>query len=129
MFITIIKTFPFILLLCCLSCEPKRDEQPVIEDPPTETNSKFEKNRWLVKKGEDYPYRNEMIDDLMSQSELKKYNKDQMIDLLGEPDRVDSLYLFYRIDQERLGPWPMHTKTLVIKLSGDSTLNKIMIHE
>jgi len=129
MFTTIIKTFPFILFLCCLSCEPKRDEQPAIEDPPIETNSKFDKNRWLVKKGEDYLYRNEMVDDLMRQPELKKYSKDEMTDLLGQPDRVDSLYLFYRIAQERLGPWPLHTKTLVIKLSGDSTLNKIMIHE
>ena len=129
MFTTIIKTFPFILFLCCLSCEPRHDEQPAIEDPPTETKSEFEKNRWIVQDGKDYPYRNEMLEDLMNHPELRKFDKSQVLDLLGQPDRVDSLYLFYKIAQERLGPWPLHTKTLVIKLSGDSTLNKIMIHQ
>ena len=118
-----------ILFLCGLSCNRQDDEKPVINTEPLENKSEFDKNRWLVKEGQDYPYRNQMLEDLMSHPELRKFDKEQVLDLLGNPDRVDSLYLFYRIDQDRLGPWPLHTTTLVIKLSGDSTLNKVMIHK
>lgn len=122
-------TYTCILFLCGLSCNRQDDEKPVINTEPLENKSEFDKNRWLVKDGQDYPYRSEMLEDLMNHPELRKFDKDQVLDLLGKPDRVDSLYLFYRIDQDRLGPWPLHTTTLVIKLSGDSTLNKVMIHK
>lgn len=77
----------------------------------------------------DYLYRNEMLKDLISNHSLKGLKKDELIDLLGPPDRIDSGYLFYMIAQKRLYFFPLHTKTLVIKLAKDSTVEWRKIHE
>ena len=77
----------------------------------------------------DYPYRNEMLKDLVYNVALKGSKKEEVIDLLGQPDRSDSSYLFYAIAQERIGFFPLHTKTLVIKLTKDSTVEWRKIHE
>ena len=82
-----------------------------------------------MKKDSDYPYRNKMLKDLIASDTLKRLKKEEIINMLGEPDRIDSAYLFYPIAQERLGFFPLHTKTLVIKLSNDSTANSVMIHK
>jgi hypothetical protein len=60
---------------------------------------------------------------------LDSLRKDEILDLLGQPDKIDGNYLFYRIAQQRLGFWPLHTKTLVIKFYEDSTVEWIRIHE
>ena len=65
----------------------------------------------------------------MNNQELKHMDKQAYIDLLGTPDRIDNNYMFYMVSQKRIGLWPLHTKTLVIKMSNDSTENSVLIHE
>ena len=89
----------------------------------------FDKTKWLTKDGLDYPYRNKMLQDLIINKKLKKLKKEEILELLGQPDRIDSAYLFYRIAQQRLQFFPLHTKTLVIKLTNDDKGNSVMIHE
>jgi hypothetical protein len=89
----------------------------------------FDRAKWETKNDLDYAYRNKMLKDLVIHNKLKKLKKDQIIALLGPPDRIDNLYLFYEIAQERIGFFPLHTTTLVIKLSNDGTENLVMIHE
>ncbi len=93
----------------------------------TEKGMSFDKAKWETKKNSDYPYRNKIVKELMSSDTLKQLKKEEIINMLGKPDREDNSYLFYNIAQERLGFLPLHTKTLVIKLS-DST-NAVMIHK
>ena len=50
----------------------------------------------------DYLYRNEMLKDLISNHSLKGLKKDELIDLLGQPDRIDSGYLFYMSSEASL---------------------------
>jgi len=38
-------------------------------------------------------------------------------------------YPYYMVDQKRLGSWPLNTKTLVIKLFDDKTVDWMRIHE
>ena len=89
----------------------------------------FDKTKWRVKEGLDYPNRDQMLNSIVYNDTVRALNKDEILDLLGEPDRRNEGYLYYLISQRRLGFWPLHTKTLVIKLSGDNTIDWIRIHE
>jgi len=100
-----------------------------VRNRETESGMAFNKEKWETKNGSNYPYRNKMVKELMDKNTLKRLKKEEVINMLGEANRTDKEYLFYEIAQERLGFFPLHTKTLVIKLSNDSTANKVMIHQ
>ena len=70
-----------------------------------------------------------MVSEIMSDLRFRKMKRDELRQTLGEPDRVDSNYLFYTVDQQFLGPLPLHTKTLVIKMYPDSTVEWMKIHK
>ncbi len=44
-------------------------------------------------------------------------------------DRINENYLYYMIAQKRIGSWPLHTKTMVIMLSDEDTIEWIKIHD
>lgn len=111
-----IKKLLLLLLLCCVACKRVSEE-------------KFDTVKWKTKHEMDYPYRNNMLNDLMAHYELHGLKLDELVALLGYPDRSDSGYLFYTIAQERWGFFPLHTKTLVIKLTRDSAVEWRKIHE
>jgi hypothetical protein len=113
-----IKNLLSVLLLCCLACKTEKKEQ----------QEKFDKTKWSTMDEMDYLYRDAMLNDLMNSYELHGVRKDSVLNLLGSPDRTDSGYLFYKVAQQRLGFFILHTKTLVIKLSND-TVEWRKIHE
>lgn len=89
----------------------------------------FDKTKWKVKNDMGYAHRNDMLNDLIINQKLKRLKKGEVLEMLGPPNRIDSPFLFYKISEKRLGVFPLHVKTLVIKVSNDSTANKVMIHE
>ncbi len=90
----------------------------------------FEKKKWrMIEDGYQYPYRNEMLDDLRNNYNLKKLKREEIIDLLGPPTQADSTYLFYTVSQRRLAVLPIYTKSLVIRMNADSSGNRIIIQE
>ncbi len=115
------------LSLCFLGCNKTQEEKSEEKERVTKTDIPFESTKWKTKDGTDYPFRNKMLKDLLAKDTLRHLKKEEVIVLLGQPDRMDKAYLFYRIVQERVGILPLHTKTLVIKLSKER--NSIMIHE
>ena len=82
-----------------------------------------------MKEDEAFPYRNEMLYDLINNVTLKGLKKDKLIDLLGPPTRIDADYLFYTIAQPHFGILTLSNKSLVIKLTKDSTVEWRKIHE
>jgi len=90
---------------------------------------KFDKTKWQAKENDTYPYRDQMLDDLIRNVTLKGLKKNELIDLLGQPTRTDAGYLFYTVAQPHLGIVPLSNKSLVIKLSRDSTVEWRKIHE
>ncbi|WP_029034807.1 hypothetical protein [Salinimicrobium terrae] len=124
-----------LILLLCLAC--KNDAEFEAEDPSevTETTSAaengsiFSPEKWKTKDGFDYPHRNRMLKDLMTDEDFRSLKRNEVLDLLGEPDRIDTNYLFYRVEQKRLSLWPIHTKTMVVKFTQDSLIEWIKIHE
>ncbi len=94
--------------------------------PVTETS--FDPSKWREKDGEDYPYREDMLEEVVYNDTIRSLNEDQLIGLLGEPDRKNEEYLYYRISQTKLFAWALKTKTMVIKLSDRDTVEWIKIH-
>lgn len=124
-----IRFLIILLLLCCLACNTEREEKSDLVDHETEAEILFDKTKWRAKEGLDYLYRDQMLYDIVYNDTVRALNKDEILELLGEPDRSNDGYLYYMIAQKRIGFWPLHTKTLVIKLSEDSTIDWIKIHE
>ena len=126
--------YTFILLLC-LSCREDGDyktEVPSVVSENTsaaENDSVFSPEKWKIKDGSDHPYRSAMLKDLVNDKDFRSLKRKEVLAVLGEPTKIDTNYLFYRIDQKRLGLWPIHTKTMVVKFTEDSLIEWIKIHE
>jgi hypothetical protein len=125
------KTTPYILLLflSCLACNNINEEKPEKTDNTTKVEIGFDRTKWATKDGTDYPYRDKMLNDIVYNDSLRALNQDEILDLLGQPDRTNENYLYYTIAQKRLGFWPLQTKTMVIKFSEKNTINWIKIHQ
>ncbi len=117
-----------VIFLVCLGCN--RNAEKVAEDlKGTTTEVKFDKTKWGTKEDSDYPYREIMLHDIVYNDSIRELTKDELLELLGEPDRSNEGHLYYMISQRKLGFWPIKTKTLVIKLTEDNTIDWIKIHE
>jgi hypothetical protein len=109
----------FLSLTC--SCHNKEADK--------DSKIKFDKTKWQTKEADAYPYRDKMLDDLVDNITLKGLKKNELLELLGPPTRADGDYLFYTIKQPHFGPIPLSNKSLVIKLTKDSTVEWRKIHE
>jgi len=118
----------FILVLC-FACNPTSGDGSENVDAKSKTEIEFDKTKWSVKEGSDYPYRDQMLNDIVYNDTVRTLSKDEIIKLLGEPDRTNEGHLYYMITQKRLFSHPLHTKTMVIKLTNDSTIAWIKIHQ
>ncbi|HEX8459803.1 MAG TPA: hypothetical protein VF623_00170 [Segetibacter sp.] len=110
-----------LFLLCFLACKNK-----VQDDKP----EKFDRQKWATMNDMNYPYRAGMLKNLIDSVKLKGLKKEEVINLLGEPNRTDSGYLFYNVSREYFGntSFVINSKTLVIKIGKDSTVEWRKIH-
>lgn len=101
-------------VLSCLSCKDNKDENP---------KKTFDAVLWKVKDTDgNYSYRDEMLDDLVYKVTLKGLTKQEVITMLGEPDRTNEDYLYYEVLSKDVGAIPFSKKFLVIKLDKDNTV-------
>jgi len=117
------------ILLALFACNSEKDAKSGSIDPAAKVEISFNKTKWGVKEGLDYPHRDQMLNSVVCNDTIRALNKDEITNLLGEPDRSNEGYLYYTISQKRLGSWPLHTKTMVIKIMGDGTIEWIKIHK
>jgi hypothetical protein len=109
-----------------VSCKEKNEEKPLYGSG---IQIDFDSQKWATLEKMDFPYRDQMLDDIITSKMLKPLNRDEIIEILGAPSKEEKNYMYYLIAQSRLGLFPLHTKTLVIELSGDSTENRVLIHK
>ncbi|MFT5754475.1 MAG: hypothetical protein ACI924_001712 [Flavobacterium sp.] len=112
------KTINILILILFISCQNE-----VVDE------ISFDASKWQIKKENDYPYRNQMLTNLIASDTLKKLKKDSILELIGEPERINVNHFYYMIDQERLGFWPLHSKFLVIKFDDNGNVVFVKIHE
>ncbi len=117
-----------LLPLSAISC--RHDATEVSDQEVFEvTDRQFDQELWGIKQGYNYPYREQMLKDVVYDETIRLLKKEQLLEVLGEPDRVQQDYLYYRVTEKRLWFWTLHTKTLVIKLTTEGTVDWIKIHE
>lgn len=115
----IILIMVLLFLASCSSSDQKES---------TKVDNKFDKQKWAELYDSEFIYRQDMLDDLISNYLQHGMKQDSVMRLLGEPDRIDNGHLFYKISQKKLGFFPLATKTLVIKFKQDSTLEWRKVH-
>ncbi len=116
-----IKNFILLLLLACTACNNNEKESIKQE--------KFNKEKWSIKSGDNYPFRDDMLNNVLHNDSIRKLNRVEIIELLGRPDKDRDSFLYYRVNEEKLGILTLHTKTMVIKFTGDSSIEWIKLHE
>ena len=116
-----------VIFLICLGCN--RESVIAVDDLKSTTAVKFDKAKWGTKEDSEYPYREQMLHDIVYNDAMRELAKDEVLELLGEPDRSNKGHLYYMISQKKLGFWPIKTKTLVIKLTEVNSIEWIKIHE
>lgn len=109
------KTYTILaVLFLFLSCKNNVEENP---------KKTFDAVLWLVKDTEgNYAHREEMLDNLVYKVTLKGLPKEEIIKMLGEPERTDNNHLFYEVSSKQVGAFPLHKKFLVIKLDKNNTV-------
>lgn len=118
--------FLTMLVVACQSdAEPKADEETA---PDIVDNSIFDQDKWMTVEDGEYPYRDQMVHDVLYNDTIRDLSKDQLTELLGEPNDVREGHLYYSISRSNLGGWTLSAKTLVVKLVGDSSIAWIKLH-
>jgi hypothetical protein len=124
-----VKLLFILILIACLACNTDKKNRSESMGNDTESEISFNKEKWSEKIGPDYPYRDQMLNDLVYNDTIRELNKDEIIELLGQPDKINEGHLYYLVTKKSLGPWPLHTKNMVIKLSEDNSIEWIKIHK
>lgn len=112
------KKIYFFILILFISCQKE-----VVDE------ISFDASKWGIKKDIDYPFRNQMLHGLIKSDTLKKLKKVSILELLGKPERINEDHLYYMIEQERIGFWPLHSKFLVIKIDDNGDVLFVKIHQ
>jgi hypothetical protein len=123
---TLLITLSFLI---CFGCQPEKEGKPKQEERESVSEMTFDKSKWAVKEGGDYPYRDQMVNDVLYNDTIRSLNGEEILGLLGKPDRINEGHLYYRITETSLGFWTLHAKTLVIKLSADNSIEWIKLHD
>lgn len=115
--------------MLCFTC--KTDKKDAVETLQKNkiTDTVFNKDQWQTKDGKDYPFRENMVRDVIYNDTIRTLTKDQLLNLLGEPDYIRDQHLYYRIEESRLGNWTFKTKTMVVKIEADTSIVWIKMHE
>ncbi len=102
------------LTVCIFACKGNAEENP---------KKVFDKELWKAKDTHgNYSYRDEMLEDLVYKVKLKGIKKEEVIAMLGEPDRTNEEYLYYEVLAKEVGAFPLHKKFLVLKMAKDNTV-------
>ena len=138
------KLIIFLLLLSLSACNCEDKDRTTLTDMESTTeegynkldrsstiSKSFDKEKWALQEGKDYPYRDQMIEAVVYTDTIRNLQKDKILNLLGPPSyyRDDENFLYYTITQKRIGPWPLFTKSIVIKLKEDQSVEWIKIYE
>src|ERR1700761_3763887 len=93
--------------------------------------SKFDRKKWGTKEDWDYPYRDEMLEDLIKHHQLKGLSIRRLEDSLGYLENfTDTDSLYYQVLMDFGSDIdPVHTKYLTFKLNKDSIVTDFSVKE
>lgn len=118
-----------LLLSIFLACKSEKADTPVTETRNEASEIVFDKVKWAMKDGDAYIYRDQMLKDVAYNDTIRRLNQSELINLLGQPDRINENHLYYTISRKGLGAFTLNQKSMVVKIEVDSTIAWIKIHE
>lgn len=89
----------------------------------------FDREQWLYKEGRDYPHRQSMYEEVLYSEELREMNRDEILELLGSPDRQKENYIYYLVEEKRMGTIVLHARYLVFLFTDSGKVEWIKLHE
>lgn len=120
------RLFILLLFACLISCKNDKDEN--ISETKPETEIAFDSAKWKTRQGDEFPYRTQMLDDLVQSKKLKGLKKNEVLNLLGEPTRTDKNYMFYEVSRDKIEFLTLRAKTLVLRFSPEDMVEAVLIH-
>ena len=113
------KKIAFVLSLLLASCNLADDEK-----------LKFDKKLWDTKDDMEWPYRDNMLDDLIKNHNLVNLKYNEAVNLLGGSNFVASNELAYDINTYYGNDIdPVYTKVLSLKFNKDSIITSFEVKE
>ena len=116
-------------LLLWSGCKTDVSANKEAQSPGIAVDSSFDQARWRFREGREYPYRGLMFGQLLHSDTLRQRDRADILWLLGEPDRENKGYLYYRVQENRLGPVTLSAKYLVFKFNAADSVAWIRLHE
>ena len=84
----------------------------------------------MTKDDMEFPYRNKMLKDLTTNYKLVGLKRNEIINILGEPNSTDSISFAYNVIEDYGGDIdPVYTKDLDFKFDHDSLITSFKITE
>ena len=123
------RIFITLILFLFISCKDNSQETTVATVQADAKEELFDASKWKIKEADAYPYRAQMLDDLVYNVPLKGLTKEEVLTLLGPADRTDGNYLFYSVDVNRLMGYPLNSTNLVILIGADGKVAWRKIHK
>lgn len=124
-----LNVLSLLLITILLSCNSSVESNPDQEKNASDADIVFEQAKWKEKEGQDYPFRQQMLKDVVYNDTIRTLSRAEIIDLLGKPDREQDNHFYYTISQKRIDLWPLHTTSMVIKFVDSTKIEWIKIHE
>jgi hypothetical protein len=91
-------------------------------------HTKFEWEGWDYGDGLEFPFRNNMVDDLLQNHKLKGLKYQEVIHLLHRPQLSSATEMVYDIDEINKPKRPRYVKKLILSLK-DSVVTDAKIYE
>ena len=130
-FTTTFQTIPVVVMMfAIIACNSSDNHSSSAGKVNSDSAAHFEQTKWKTKENGKYSFRDQMLNEVLYSDSIRTLTKQQVIDMLGEPDRVNENYLYYTISKTKLGSWTLKSKTLVIKITDDEDVVEwIKLHE
>jgi len=94
------------------------------------THDNFSTEKWLNGDGLQFPYRDNILDDLIQHHKLKGMTYKEVQHLLGDPDGVDSTGFHYQVIETFNNMRKHdHIKNLVFYMGKDSIITKYEVYD
>lgn len=118
------KSLKYILILMNLLGSCKSNDSKTPKEPEV---VRFDKIKWHQKDDQGYTYRDKMANDLITRRTLDGLKRDDVTNLLGDPDRNEQNYLFYELREEKAYGFMLNKKVMLVYIGADSVVENVSV--
>ncbi|WP_421765043.1 hypothetical protein [Ekhidna sp.] len=119
-----------ILLILFFSCENSKEEKSTTNELKEDLKEiPFSSKMWKEKIEDTYPHRAKMYREVLYGESVRTLSKQEVLSMLGKPDKEENNHCYYLIDRTGIGSWTLNQKSMVIKFKADDSVEWIKMYE